>query len=309
MQYAEEIFKEFTPEITTYMVPKSAKDISETKKFIKDSIETMNAWNNYQTVILDKATKEILGCAWLHLDNTKAPELGIRIKKSAFGKKIGKEAVTGLTDRAQKNLDFEYLFYPVDRDNISSRKIAESLWWIVQKDNDGNEKITNHQTVDPNSEIHWVEYKIYKKILLPTWLSMTNTISEAEYDHMIHTMEANDLSRYNITKEDFTVIKNEKNEIVSFGRSFEIWPKQREVWSLRVDETYRGQKLWLLIFQELIKNNAWENDLYLATKKELGQYYEKIWFEIITKNIPEKLVHTGIWAKENGIDFIIMKLK
>lgn len=163
MQYAEEIFKEFTREITTYMSPKPAKDISETKAFIQDSINTMNAWTNYQTVILDKTTKEFLGCAWLHGDNPKAPELGIWIKKSAHGKKIGREAIAGLTDRAQKNLDFEYLFYPVDKDNIPSRKIVESLWGIVQKDNDGNDIVTNHQTIDPNSEIHWVAYRIYKK--------------------------------------------------------------------------------------------------------------------------------------------------
>lgn len=43
MQYAEEIFKEFNREITTYMSPKPAKDISETKAFIQHSIETMNA--------------------------------------------------------------------------------------------------------------------------------------------------------------------------------------------------------------------------------------------------------------------------
>ena len=41
MTYAEAIFKEFTPEITTYMFPKAAKVISETENFIKDSIEKM----------------------------------------------------------------------------------------------------------------------------------------------------------------------------------------------------------------------------------------------------------------------------
>ena len=163
MQYAEEIFKEFTQEITMYMTPKPGKDISETKQFIQNSIQTMEAWTNYQAVILDKITKEFLGCAWLHIDNPKAPELGIWIKKSAFGKKKGREAITWLTNRAQENLEFEYLFYPVDKDNIGSRKIAESLWWIVEKDIDGNEKIINRETLDLNSEIHWVEYRIPKK--------------------------------------------------------------------------------------------------------------------------------------------------
>ena len=43
MQYAEEIFKEFTQEITMYMTPKPGKDISETKQFIQNSIQTMEA--------------------------------------------------------------------------------------------------------------------------------------------------------------------------------------------------------------------------------------------------------------------------
>jgi hypothetical protein len=41
MEYAEEIFKEFTPEITTYMFPKSAENISETESFINHALEEM----------------------------------------------------------------------------------------------------------------------------------------------------------------------------------------------------------------------------------------------------------------------------
>lgn len=39
MDYAEEIFKEFTPELTTYMLPKSPEKISETEDFIKGSMK------------------------------------------------------------------------------------------------------------------------------------------------------------------------------------------------------------------------------------------------------------------------------
>lgn len=163
MKYAEEIFKEFTPEITTYMFPQSPEHISETEKFIQESIDKNITWNNYQIVILDKITKEFLGCGGLHLKNTEAPELGIRIKKWAFWKKIGREAVAGLADRAQKNLEFEYLYYPVDKDNIPSRKIVEALWWIVVADADGKEITQIKDTFDPERKINIVEYKIYKK--------------------------------------------------------------------------------------------------------------------------------------------------
>lgn len=163
MNYAEEIFKEFTPEITTYMFPKSAEKISETEKFIKDSIERMNQWTNYQIVILDKNSKEFLWCWGIHSIDTNTPELGIWIKKTAFGKKIGREAVTWLANRAQKNLNFEYLFYPVDKDNVPSRKIAESLWGQIQVDENGKEIVQNKDTLDPNKKLNGVEYRIYKK--------------------------------------------------------------------------------------------------------------------------------------------------
>lgn len=163
MHYAEDLFQEFTSEITRYMSPQPTKDISGTKQFIQSSIEKMDAWKNYQAVILDKKTKEFLGCVGLHNIDEAILELWIRVKKSAHGKKIGREAVTGLETRAQKNLNFEYLFYPVDKDNIPSRKIAESLWWIVQKDINGNEIVQTEATIDPNRKINWVEYRIPKK--------------------------------------------------------------------------------------------------------------------------------------------------
>lgn len=163
MQYAQEIFKEFTPEITTYMFPKSADDISETEKFIKDAIQKMKQWEELQIVILDKITKEFLWCWGIHEINTKTPEPGIRIKKWAFGKKIWREAVAWLADWAQKNLDVDYLFYPVDKDNIPSRKIAESLWGIVQKDEHGNEIVTTKETMEVGRKIHCVEYRITER--------------------------------------------------------------------------------------------------------------------------------------------------
>lgn len=143
---------------------------------------------------------------------------------------------------------------------------------------------------------------------LPTWLHMTDKISQEEYEHMIKIMEQEDLSRYNITQNDFSIIKNDANEIIAFGRTFTIGDHESELWSLRVDERYRGKKLWLLLSQKLIKERNQDNQLYLATKKELGPYYQYLWFKIITQDIPEKLIHTWLRAQSQGIDFIIMKL-
>ena len=113
--------------------------------------------------ILDKQTKEFFGNVGLHRIQERVPELGIRIKQWAFGKKIWREAVAALEARAQQHLDFDYIRYPVDRDNIWSRKIAESLGGIVDKDEQGKEKVTVIQSLDPKRLLNEVVYRIPKK--------------------------------------------------------------------------------------------------------------------------------------------------
>ena len=142
--------------------------------------------------------------------------------------------------------------------------------------------------------------------ILSPWLTLQKEIADIDYAQMITIMEQNDLSRYLIAKEQFYLIKDGK-KIVAFGRLFEIGTNEYELWSLRVDEHYRWHKLWLAISEALIHDKQWDKQIYLATRRTLGPYYEKLWFHIITQNIPEKLVYTGKRAQEHGIDFIIMQ--
>lgn len=57
----------------------------------------------------------------------RTPELGVWVKKAAQGRKYGKEMITELVQWARGNIDFDYLAYPVARDNVPSRKIPEGL--------------------------------------------------------------------------------------------------------------------------------------------------------------------------------------
>ncbi|QSH40756.1 GNAT family N-acetyltransferase [Lentisphaerota bacterium ZTH] len=50
------------------------------------------------------------------------------------GNKYGLEAIKLLFDWAVKNIEFDYLVYPVDRKNIPSRKIPEALGWTIFKE-------------------------------------------------------------------------------------------------------------------------------------------------------------------------------
>ncbi|MUL37137.1 GNAT family N-acetyltransferase [Gloeocapsopsis dulcis] len=127
MEYKKNIFSEFTQEITTYMYPCTAQDISETETFINDSISEMADGWGLVLVILKRNCQEFLGCAGLHRIDRKNPELGIWLKKIAHGNKYGLETVTAIKNWADKNLEYKYLRYPVDKANIASRKIPEAL--------------------------------------------------------------------------------------------------------------------------------------------------------------------------------------
>lgn len=115
------------------------------------------------------------------------------------------------------------------------------------------------------------------------------------------------LSYYMIRKEDFICYK-EDNKIIAFWRIFNIGLNDYELSWLYINENFRWKKLWIEIISDLLKNKFnIENNLFLACKRELEKYYEVAGFEIIHENIPEKLIFTLKWWKENGFDVIIMK--
>jgi [ribosomal protein S5]-alanine N-acetyltransferase len=134
-QFEQDIFKEFTCEITWYMFPSPAKDIEETRSFIDESRRSMQNGNNVQFAILSKTTGAFLGCCGLHGEgNVRIPELGIWIKKSAPGNGYGREAIHMLVNWSCHNIDFDYFIYPVDRRNIASSRIPESLGGRIVKE-------------------------------------------------------------------------------------------------------------------------------------------------------------------------------
>jgi len=126
----DDIFSEFTKDIVTYMYPPVPKDIDETIDFIESSIATMEAGLNIQLCITDSKTDEFLGCVGLHRIDKDIPEFGIWLKKSVHGKGIGRKSTEMLYDYACQNLEHKTYKYPVDKRNIASRKIPESLGGI-----------------------------------------------------------------------------------------------------------------------------------------------------------------------------------
>ncbi|MBH8572134.1 GNAT family N-acetyltransferase [Nostocaceae cyanobacterium CENA369] len=158
LAYKEVIFREFTEEITTYMHPRSPQNISETELFLSASLSNMQNGDELVVAILDKDSQEFLGCSGIHKLNSKHPELGIWLKKSAHGNGYGLETITALKEWAESNLDYEYLIYPVDRANIRSRKIPERL---------GGQIYREYEQINLSGKIlYLVEYRIFKKAFI-----------------------------------------------------------------------------------------------------------------------------------------------
>jgi [ribosomal protein S5]-alanine N-acetyltransferase len=156
LKYKEDIFREFTEEITTYMHSYPPQMIFETESFISESLLNMQNGDDLILVILRKDSQEFLGCSGIHTINSKYPEIGIWLKKSAHGSGYGIEAITALKDWTHSNLNYEYLLYPVDRANIPSHRIPERLGGQVFREYE--------QTNSSGKVLHLVEYRIASAI-------------------------------------------------------------------------------------------------------------------------------------------------
>lgn len=154
-EYKNDIFWQFTEEVARFLAPQPSGDIDDTVKFINGSRKNTLAGKELQLVVLDKNTRQFLGCVGLHRINTPVPELGIWFKKSAWGAGYGKESMLALKKWADANLNYEKIRYPVFKENLPSRKIAEFLGGKIAR-----EFIGKNARGEENEE---VEYFIEKK--------------------------------------------------------------------------------------------------------------------------------------------------
>lgn len=134
---AEDVFREFTPAVATYMTPSPAASIEDTKGFLKYAIEGRKKATDLQLVIECVESGQFFGLIGLHTRfGARTPEIGIWLKSTAQGKGFGREAVVALKEWSDRNLDYDHIVYPVSDLNTASRKIPESLGVIA-----GEEKV------------------------------------------------------------------------------------------------------------------------------------------------------------------------
>lgn len=154
LDYAQDICTEFTAEITEFMFPQPINTVRDAERFINDAEQRSKRGISLTAVILKPPTLEFLGVCGIHRLHTETPEIDIWLKKSAHGHGYGREAVHCLKNWLDRTLDYEYLVYTVDRQNIPSRKIPESLGGKVVR---GYEKLSLSGRL-----LDLIEYRIYR---------------------------------------------------------------------------------------------------------------------------------------------------
>lgn len=153
--YDNENFKEFTKKVTRYMNWEPFDTLEDLEKSIDARYEKIIAGEMIRLTTLNKETGEFLGIGTITDIKTSTPELGIWIKQSAHGHHYGKEAVQGLKEWAEKYLEYDYLKYPFDKNNISSKKIAEALGGVYGA--------SYPVKIDSGKILDVIEYRMYKK--------------------------------------------------------------------------------------------------------------------------------------------------
>ncbi|WP_313581737.1 GNAT family N-acetyltransferase [Chishuiella sp.] len=152
-KYIDEINKNFTKEITTYMPYDPTGNREDTINFVSNSIENLNMQKEIVFVVLDSITRNFIGCCGIHNINSKSVEIGLWIKKESQSNGLGTEIVTNLVDFIEQNFSINHIIYPVDEQNIRSRKIPEKL---------GFEKFAYYTKPKNNTTIlHTIEYRKY----------------------------------------------------------------------------------------------------------------------------------------------------
>ncbi|ASK31832.1 GNAT family N-acetyltransferase [Chryseobacterium sp. T16E-39] len=124
--YIDDILQHFTSEITRYMPFNPKGNRNEIISFVNESKRTLLENTDLVMVVLD-LNKNFIGCCGIHNITEESIELGLWLKKSAHGKGFGTEIIKNLIQFAEDNFTFRYILYPVDQDNIASRKIPEKF--------------------------------------------------------------------------------------------------------------------------------------------------------------------------------------
>lgn len=153
LEYAEDIFKEFTAKVAKFYFRQPNKDPEDNLNFVEKLVAKNQDKNNLICVILDESN-EFLGVIGLH-DFNKYSNIEIWLKESTQNKGFGKESVLGLVNWSNENLNLTHLNYELFQENTQSQKLIESIGGqfikkYTKTKNEITAEILSYQIKNPN---------------------------------------------------------------------------------------------------------------------------------------------------------------
>lgn len=131
-KYIDDIYISFTPEVTKYMPFNPSGNKNDIIKFVEDSKRNLMDKTEVVFVILDME-ENFIGCCGIHNINPESVEVGLWLKEDFQSQGFGTEVVVSLMHFVEQNFKINYIIYPVDKENIRSRKIPEKLGFSAFK--------------------------------------------------------------------------------------------------------------------------------------------------------------------------------
>jgi RimJ/RimL family protein N-acetyltransferase len=124
---APEIFAAVSPTVTRFMSWDPSPSPAAFAEVWHQWLPRMAAGTDLSLVIRLQATDEFLGVAGIHRIGSAEPEVGIWLKETAHGLGYGREAIGAIVKWAPAHIGAAALIYPVAKQNLPSRRLAESL--------------------------------------------------------------------------------------------------------------------------------------------------------------------------------------
>lgn len=120
--------------------------------FVKSSKKNLLAKTDVVFVILDHEGL-FIGCYGIHKIKPISTEVGLWLKEESQNQGFGTEAIIALIEFIEQYFSIEYIIYPIDKENIRSRKIPEKLGFTVFK--------TYNQQKNELINLNIIEYRKY----------------------------------------------------------------------------------------------------------------------------------------------------
>ena len=146
--FDEDIFKNFTDEISKYMLITTTKTVDEAKDLTEIFINQRKTQTGFFYAITLKETGEFIGVTGLEDFKKCVPDYSVWVKKDAWGKGYAKESFNGMMNLA-KDMNVKKIIYHTDKRNIGSRKIALCY--------NGKKIVDNKEVITPDGRVLNVE--------------------------------------------------------------------------------------------------------------------------------------------------------